>query len=57
MSFLLYEANEKMPAECNEIFSLLTQRNIFQILLIQTKFGLLLPISDRFSTKQNSDWY
>ena len=36
--------------ECN------TQRNLFGILLIQTKFGLQLPFSFKFSTKRNSDW-
>ena len=30
-------------------------KKIFGVLLIQTKFGLQLPFSDRFSTNRNSD--
>ena len=32
------------------------QRNHFGISLFQTKFGLLLPFSDRCSTNRNSVW-
>ena len=47
----------KWVKQDSEINDLCTQRNLFEILLNQTKIKLYLPFSDSFGTKRKFVWF